>query len=151
MEFYYIRFALTWVFWLLFADKHRWRELFTVGIFATFLDGFADILSFHYPLWKYQPQNSVVPDLFDNIGIYLIVPYLFIQWLPKDHTVLRMFVYWFLWTAFAISVEWIHIRTGYMTYDLWWRIEYSYLADWVIYWLLYKFHRVFKLEKLNLY
>lgn len=149
MEFYYIRFAVIVACWLLFADKSRWRELFSVGIFANFLDGFADICSFHYPLWKYNPEDSIVPDLFDNMGIYIVVSYLFIQWLPKDRTAGRMLLYWFLWTAFAIGIEWFHIRTGYMTYDRWWRIEYSYIADWIIYWILYQFHKVFKLERLS--
>jgi len=28
MLFWYIRFALEWTIWLIFADKKRWRELF---------------------------------------------------------------------------------------------------------------------------
>ncbi|HWR06150.1 CBO0543 family protein [Sporomusa sp.] len=149
MEFYYIRFVLFWILWLIFADKSRWRELFAVGIFAGFLDGFADIFSFHYPLWKYHPPDSVVPNLFDNMGVYIVVSYLFIQWLPKNPSVVRMLMYWFLWTAFAIAIEWVHVHMGYMTYDSGWRMEYSYIADWIIYWMLYKFHKVFELRKLS--
>jgi len=149
MDFYYLRSIIVWGCWLIFADKKRWRELFTVGFFATFLDGFADILSFHYPLWKYQPSNSVIPDLFDNLGVYVVVPYLFIQWLPQSSTLPKLLLYWVAWTSVAIVIEWIHVYTGYMTYGRLWNMGYSYIVDWIIYWLIYQFHKHFHLKKLS--
>jgi hypothetical protein len=150
MGFYFIRCIIVWTCWFIFADKSRWRELFPVGIFAGFLDGFADIFSYHYPLWKYNGmENSVIPDLFDNLGLYIVVAYLFIQGLPKHKTMSRMLVHWFFWSFIVINIEWFHVYTGHMIYGTSWNIAYSYLVDWIIFGLLYQFHKVFQLEKLS--
>jgi hypothetical protein len=139
-----------WTCWFIFADKSRWRELFIVGIFASFLDGFADIFAYQYPLWKYHGMgNSVIPDLFDNLGLYIVVAYLFIQRLPKHRTIVRLLAYWLFWSFIAIIIEWIHVYTGHMTYGILWNMAYSYLLDWIIFSILYQFHKVFQLEKLS--
>jgi hypothetical protein len=38
MPFWYIKFAIEWLVWLIFADKRRWRELFSV-FFCFFANG----------------------------------------------------------------------------------------------------------------
>jgi|GEM_PF-2889474 hypothetical protein len=51
MLFWYIRFALEWTIWLIFADKKRWRELLPVGLIAGLYGATTDIITYHYPLW----------------------------------------------------------------------------------------------------
>jgi len=149
--FYIIRFILSWSIWLVFADKKRWRELLPVCIFGSFLDLVMSIIMFYFPYWEYfNPSlHPIITSLADNFDVYPVVIYLFIQWLPKEQSFCRMFLYWFKWTAFAIIIEYIHILTGNMIHLNGWSLWKSYMADWFLYWLLYQFHKVSNLKKLS--
>jgi len=152
MLFFILSFILAWLFWLIFADKKRWRELFPVGILAGFLGSTTDVVTEYYPFWDYHCPNgmhSLVIDLVDDWGIFLVVTYLFIQWLPKNQTFWRMFRYWFIWTGFTITVEWIYVSTQHMEHSHGWTYLHSYLADWFLLWVFYKFHKRFRLSLLG--
>ncbi|MDD4334088.1 MAG: hypothetical protein PHY77_00575 [Desulfotomaculaceae bacterium] len=88
-------------------------------------------------------------NLANNAGIFLVVTYLFIQWLPKKQTFWRMAAYWFVWTGAAISLEYLYDRTGLLVYHQWWNIGFSYPADWFLFALFYYYHRLFRFEKLS--
>jgi hypothetical protein len=148
MLFFIFRFIISWTIWIIFADKKRWRELFPVSIFAVYLASITDIIVHHYTLWRYHP-STLITELFDDTGIYIVVTYLFIQWLPKKKTFSCMFMYWFVWTGITITIEWIHIVTGHMEHYKWWNYGWSYLADWILFFLFYQFHKVFELKKLS--
>lgn len=142
--FYIIRFALSWVSWFILADKTRWREILPVCIFASFVAGITDEITEHYPLWEYPCKAfPILPSITANLGTYIVVPYLFIQWLPKYSSILLMLRYWFMWTTFCLIIELIHIYTGHMQMGLWWNIYYSYLSDWILLLMFYQFHKVF--------
>lgn len=149
MLFWYIRFVLEWTIWLIFADKKRWRELFPVGFIAGLYGATTDTITQHYPLWKYDDNISPIPHLVNTWGIYIVVVYLFLQWLPSKRTFGRMFVYWFLWTSATISIEWFHVHTGHMKYHLWWNIHWSYLADWVLFLTFYLYYKIFQFERMR--
>lgn len=150
--FFIIREMIVWTIWFFFADKKRWRELFIPAMFAGLLAILTDHLMHHYLLWHYHPKGEISQltiELFDDFGMYMVVTYLFIQWLPKKQSGWIMFQYWFVWTGFAIGIEWIHLFTGHMEHHKWWNLGYSYLADWLLFWLFYWFHKIFRLEKLT--
>lgn len=151
MDFFYARLAITWACWLLFSDKSRWKELFPVCIFASFLSLISDeIVHFYIPYWEYYDNEpTIVRNLMDEFGIYLVITYLFIQWLPKQKTFFRMFSYWFAWTALAITIEYAHVITGHMAHYHGWSYWHSYVADWILFGLFYQYHKVFRLEKLS--
>jgi len=148
VSFFIIRFVIVWTFWVFFADKKRWREIAPACVFAGYMAGIADGIVEHYKLWAFIPV-SIIPDLLDNIGIYPVVTYFFIQWLPKQCTLGRMFSYWFVWTTLTIGIELLHLKTGHMEHYMWWSIYHSYTADWILLWMIYQFHKIFRLEKLN--
>lgn len=145
--FFVIRFAIEWTIWLLFADKKRWRELFPVAFFASLLGCLTDDLMHHYRLWEYDGQ--LLSDFTNNFGCYVVVTYLFIQWLPKGEKFWNLFLYWFIWTGFAISYEWLHIITNHMVYHQWWGIHLSYIADWILFFIFYQYHKIFNFKKLS--
>lgn len=149
MTFYFIRFAVVVAIWLIFADKRRWRELFPVSFFAGFLGASTDIVMPHYPLWIYDGNISSLPNLANDWELYLVTTYLFIQWLPSRRTWLRLLGYWFAWTAVAAGIEVIHLKTGHLVYHQWWTAWHSYLADWVLFWIFYQYHRLFRFYKLS--
>jgi len=146
--FYVSWFLLSWIVWLLLADKRRWRELLPVCIFAICLALATDILVVYYPLWEYL-GSPLLYHLADDLGIYPVVTYLFIQRLPASRTHGSMFKYWLLWTTVALVIELIYQNFGYMRYHLWWNFWYSYAADWFLFWLFYQFHNILRLEKLS--
>jgi hypothetical protein len=140
-------FIISWAAWLIFADKRRWRELTPVSLFAALLGAQTDIIMHYYRLWEYDP--ALVVEILDDTGIYIVVTYLFIQWLPKNRSPRVMFGYWFVWTALAITVEFIFLATGHIHYHRWWNIGWSYLADWLLFGIFYLYHKVLRLEKLS--
>lgn len=146
--FFTIRFTLLWLIWLLFADKKRWREILPVSIFAGFLGSLTDTAMQFYPLWGYQPRQAFT-EISDDLGVYIVVTYLFIQWLPKKQTCRELFKYIFIWSGIALALEWYHIHTGYMKYYQWWNMGWSYLADWFLFWVFYKFYKILNLYKLS--
>ncbi|MFC4767481.1 CBO0543 family protein [Effusibacillus consociatus] len=133
---------IVWLAWMLFADKKRWRELLPVGILGSALGSTTDNIMEHYKLWEYHGGgHPLIPALTDDWGIFLVIPYLFIQWLPKQQTFGNLFVYWFMWTGITTGIEWIYVTTNHMHYHKWWHIGYSYLADWFLFCLFYQFHK----------
>lgn len=149
--FFIVSFILAWSVWLLLADKRRWKELFPVGIFAGYLGGISDDLMRKVELWSYKmdPANNALVEFLTDIGIYIVTTYLFIQWLPAKKKFWNMFRYFFIWTGFTISIEFIFHVTGHIQYHNWWNIGWSYLSDWFLFWIFYQFYKVFNLEKLN--
>jgi hypothetical protein len=147
--FWTIRFLICWLLWLRFADKSRCRELLPVCIFASLLGSLTDTLVHHIPLWAYD--DTLWAELSDDLSIYPVVVYLFLQWLPGVRTRKNMLLYWFYWTTLAIGIEIYHLQAGYMNYPTQqWNLGYSYLADWFLYWLFYRFHQLYRKSDLPL-
>lgn len=146
--FYILWFFLAWTTWLFLAETSRWREILPVCIFAKCLALATDVLMFYYPLWEYVGLPYLI-HLADDLGIYPVVTYLFIQLLPKKKTLKNMLIYWLIWTTIAIEIELIYVNSGHMLYHQWWNSWLSYTADWLLYWLFYQFHKILKLERLS--
>jgi hypothetical protein len=146
--FYMAWFVVAWTIWVVFADKARWREIVPVCIFAKALSLASDVLMFYYPLWEYLGPPYLI-HLADDLAIYPAVTYLFIQWLPKSRTVKDMVRYWLIWTTIAVFIELAYVYSGHMRYHQWWNTWHSYAADWVLYWIFFQFHKIFRLEKLS--
>lgn len=151
MDFFYARFAISWACWLLFADKARWREIIPVSILASFFGLISDhIITFYITYWDYYGSIArIILMLLDDLEIYVVVTYLFIQWLPKKQSFFSMFSYWFAWTALAITIEYIHVVTGHMAHYNGWTFLHSYVSDWILFWIFYQYHKIFQLEKLS--
>ncbi|MDD3653961.1 MAG: hypothetical protein PHO01_07235 [Desulfotomaculaceae bacterium] len=135
--------------WAILADKKRWRELFPVSILAVSLGLLSDVLMQFYPLWEYNGGHLLVSNLFDDFGCYIVVPYLFIQWLPEKNTFWTLWLYFFVWTGFAVGIEVFFLITGSISHNYWWKLQWSYLADWILFWIFYKYYKIFKFGKLS--
>ncbi len=151
MDFFYARFLIAWTCWLLFADKTRWKEMLPVCIFGSFLGLITDqFTDWYIPYWEYYgSEPKIIRNLMDDFDVYVVVIYLFIQWLPKKRLFSNLFFYWFAWTAFAITIEYSHVKTGHMTHYHGWTFWHSYLSDWILFWIFYQFHKGLQLDKLS--
>jgi hypothetical protein len=147
--FWPVEFILSWLVWFIFANKKRWKEIIPVSIFASWTSFILETwIHYVYNLWSYS--GLPIFSLFANaFGIYIVVPYLFIQLLPHERSLVKMFVYFFLWTVFAIILEFFHWYLLKIEYHLWWNIGYSYVSDWVLFGIFYKFYVITNLEKLS--
>lgn len=127
----------SWTVFLLYGDKKRFPELFPSAIFSSFLAIFTDILMVKYELWSYTdpPLNSQSIKLSLGFGMYLIVAYLFLQYIPDSFR--EKIVYTFYWTLFAIVFEFFYLKYGLIKHHMWWTLWMSYLADWIIFVLIY--------------
>lgn len=151
MSFFYARFFIIWACWLLFADKSRWKEIVPVCVFASSLGLIADqIVDSYIPYWEYYgSEPEIVINLIDEFEVNPIATYLFIQWLPQKQTFFRMFSYWFAWTAFAITIEHIHVITGHMAHYHGWTLWHSYISDWILFGIFHQYHKILQLDKLS--
>lgn len=148
--FWVIRFIFFWLIFILLADKRRWRELLPVSIFSIALGATTDNIMHHLLMWSYDDkQTSLIADLTDDWSVYIVVTYLFIQWLPKNKNFRNMFIYWLIWTTITIAIEFIHVYTRHMTYSTWWNIGWSYLSDWLLFYIFYKYYQIFKLKEFS--
>ena len=66
----------------------------------------------------------------------------------KNAHSLRCFFHWFAWTALAISIEYIHVKTGHRAHYNVLTFWHSYISDWILFWLFYQYHKILQLEKL---
>lgn len=139
MLFWFGRFTVELIIWLLLADRSRWKEILPVCLVASYVSFIVDQICELFDLWQYIPLHPLA-NLVNGFGVYIVVTYLFIQWLPKQYTWYTMAAYFFVWTAVAISIEWFHIYTGHMMYGDWWNMGFSYASDWLLFWIFYKFY-----------
>lgn len=140
MAFFFILSALAWICFICFADKKRIREFYPTCLLAMYLASTGDFGAHHYDLWNYPAPSGKQTfwyHLSQQLGIYPIVVYLFLQWLPKQRKMTRLTGYIFLWTVLAIFLEWLAITGGYMAYKRWWNIGLSYICDWILYFIFY--------------
>lgn len=143
MTFWIARLIFDWVLWLIFADKKRWKEILPVCFFASWVSYIVESQIYHnWQLWSYSGQPNIALAI-NGFGIYIVVTYLFIQWLPENRTAANLFYYLFLWTAVCIVFEYFHLLTGNFMYHKWWNLAYSYLADWILFYGFYKYYLLF--------
>lgn len=144
--FWVVNCLVWWGAWLLFADKKRWREIIPVCIFASWISLVVEAVVHHQnELWCYT-GDPLVPLFAHALGIYLVVPYLFIQWLPGKRTFQYMATYFFLWTSFAAANEWAYLQLGQMKHCSWWTLIHSYTADWVLLFLFLGYYDITRLR-----
>lgn len=147
--FWLVGFIVSWLFWFKFANKKRSKEIFPVGIFASWISFTIEAgMHYIYELWSYSDQ-AIYPLFGNAFGIYIVVPYFFIQWLPLQKTFNKLLLYFFVWTCFAILFEYIHWYFLQIEYHYWWNIGYSYIADWILFWVFYKYYIATDLHKLS--
>ena len=145
--FWIVGFTLSWIVWFIFANKKYWKEILPVSIFASWLSFIVEAWMYHVlNLWSYSGM-PILPLFGNAFGIYLVVPYFFIQWLPHERSLNKMLIYFFLWTGFSIIFEFIHWRFLQIEYHLWWNIGCSYIADWLLFLIFYKYYIFTNLEK----
>lgn len=144
--FWIARFIFDWLVWIVLADKSRWREIIPVCFFASWVSYIVEAIMLHYQLWSYTGHHLLALNI-NGFGCYIVATYLFIQWLPTDHSFKKMFIYWLYWTGFVIVFELFHVWMGELQYYKWWNTIWSYLADWFLFWVFYKYHQIFCASK----
>lgn len=140
MIFSVVIFIASWVSFLIFADKKKFFNFLPTCYLAMILGLMTDILTYHYPLWSYPAQNKLFQlfrNYLDELGVYFVVTYLFIQTLPRKQSIFKIAIHIFYWSVLSFSLEFIAIATGSMNHGLWWNIGYSYIADWILYIIFY--------------
>lgn len=138
-------FIVSWIAFIIFADKRKFF-IFSPTCYVAIILGFAtDLLIVHYPLWSYPAQScfsKCIRLYLDDFGVYFVVTYLFLQTLPKKRSIISLIFHIFLWTLPSILLEGIALMTHSMEHDLWWSIFYSYFSDWILFMLFYLHHKL---------
>lgn len=147
--FFIVRCIIGAIIFLIVADKKRLREILPVSFFASYLAVISNHIMVYYKLWEYHHAHPLTASFANDIICYIIIPYFFIQFLPQQKTTKKMLLYWLAWTTFAISLEFIHIYLGFMTHHKWWTFAHSYIADWILFYIFYKYYMVFNFQKLR--
>ncbi|GBF33589.1 hypothetical protein DCCM_2695 [Desulfocucumis palustris] len=149
MIFMLTSFILSWIIFGLFADKKRFLGQLPTCYFAMILGFLTDFLVEAYPLWEYTAANKwehFFVEYLDELGIYFVITYLFLQTLPKQKTFSTMFLHIFIWTIPSLLIELVALKIKAMEHHLWWNIYYSYICDWFLYFIFYKHHQLYAKE-----
>lgn len=145
MKFSIILFVMSWLSFVIFADKKKFFIFSPTCYLAIILGFVTDVLIHYYPLWSY-PGNSdfekCIRLYLDDFGVYFVITYLFLQTLPKRKTFIPISLHIFLWTLPSILIETIALWSESMSHDLWWSLYYSYFADWILFSIFYFHYRL---------
>ncbi|MCG8539737.1 MAG: hypothetical protein MJA82_07320 [Clostridia bacterium] len=145
MPFSIILFSVSWLVFIIFSNKRKFF-IFSPTCYAAIILGLAtDLLIYNYPLWSYPAKTSfqnLIRVYLDDLGVYFVVTYLFLQTLPKRQTIITVGFHIFLWTIPSIALEGIALFTEAMKHGLWWSIYYSYLSNWILFASFYLHHRL---------
>ncbi|WP_432663195.1 CBO0543 family protein [Wukongibacter baidiensis] len=145
MKFSITLFLISWLVFIIFADKKKFFTFSPTCYLAIILGFVTDLLIHYYPLWSYPGSTDFQKCMrlyLDEFGVYFVVTYLFLQTLPKRKTFITIGVHIFLWTIPSILIEMIALWLESMKHDLWWSLYYSYFADWVLFFIFYLHHRL---------
>ncbi|MEW9672472.1 CBO0543 family protein [Ammoniphilus sp. 3BR4] len=128
-----ILFVLSWLAFFLLADKKRIPDLFPTAVFSAFLGLLTDLIMEEYKLWSYHdsPLSGQEVPLALDFGIYPVVAYLFMQFLPLSKK--SRIIYIFFWTFGSVLLEYAYLKFGLIQHHLWWSLGISYISDWIIY------------------
>jgi hypothetical protein len=143
MTFPIIKFIVSWVCFLLFADKKKFYCFSSTVYLAVILALITDLLMFVTPLWEYPGSKTQLfyKQMINSFGIYFVTTYFFLQTLPKKQTFLTITRLIFYWSLFSIIIEWVSLKLGYIKHGLWWNLGWSYLADWILFFVFYVHHK----------
>ncbi|WP_026909140.1 CBO0543 family protein [Paucisalibacillus globulus] len=138
-----VAFLISLIMFFLFSDKTKFQLYVTTGYIGIILALITDLLMFVYPLWNYPGSKieKFMIQLLNGFGLYFVVIYFFLQFLPKRQTLLTMIRYIVYWSLFSISLELLFLYIGFIEHGLWWNILYSYIADWLLFITFYLHHR----------
>ncbi|PWK13801.1 CBO0543 family protein [Tumebacillus permanentifrigoris] len=135
-------FLISWLAFLLFADWKKWRMYAPVSLLAMVMSLLSDQFVQSIPLWTYQDTYGMLPAtvvrFMDDIGVYPVTAYLFVQYVPRHRPASR-FLYFLAWTSGVILLEKTFCIQGWMAHKSWWNLWCSYLCDWLIFYALYRF------------
>lgn len=146
MMYFVILWILSWIAFFLFADRSRVREFFGAMMFTAFLGLFTDLVMVRYQLWSYSglPQPLYVIPLTLDFGIYPVVSFIFLQWLPqKWGLIFRRSIYC---SIAAILLEWMTMVSGHMKHHMWWNLNFSFLSDLLIFLMISSVYRFYGRE-----
>jgi len=149
-----LTFLGAWLAFLVFAKKAQWRLYIPACMLAMIMSLTTDVLMIESRLWSYNDPTDILKsfvliNLWDDFGIYPVTTYLFLRYFPYGQSKPRKFVYFLGWTIYAISLEALYLRSGWMKHQGWWSLPYSYAADWLIYYALYRFHLMVQTQLLD--
>jgi len=85
MLYFVTLFVLSWTWFIGLADKTKFRIFFPTCLLAMYLASTVDFYAHHYGLWNYPAptdKQTYWYHLSQQFGIYPIVVYFYLQWLP---------------------------------------------------------------------
>lgn len=142
MTFAIALFIISWIIYIFFADKSKLPRFLSTVYFGMIVALMSDLFMHVVELWKFNIENRLhifIARWVTSWGVYFVIMYLFLQWLPKKQSFSSMFKYLFYWTTFSIIAEWFFLKMDWFIHVKWWNLFHSYWADWVLY-LIFYFH-----------
>lgn len=125
-------FLFSWTAFFCLFQRKRFREILPTSLLAMVLGLTSDVITNSYPFWTYVDGKlpHAVISILDDYGLYFVVSYLYIQFLPS--TFRKWWLYTFCWTLACLTFEFLYVKSGHMIHRYGWSLLSSYFADWVI-------------------
>ncbi|GAA0342649.1 hypothetical protein GCM10008967_36370 [Bacillus carboniphilus] len=117
------------IFWLIIwkiPKQVTKLEMYVTSFFSLYLALLADsILGGMYKLYSYFKPGVHYMDLVAGIGIYPAVNILFLNLFPYKSSLLKKYIYIFVWTIFSLLYEWFAANHSDLFNYQGWRTWYS--------------------------
>lgn len=142
MTFVISLFVLSWIIYIILADKSKIDRFLSTVYFGMLVALMSDLFMHVVELWAFNIDDRLqtfIARWLTSWGVYFVIMYMFLQWLPKEQTLWSIFRYLFYWTTFSIVAEWFFVKMGWFLHKGWWNLFHSYWADWVLF-LVFYFH-----------
>ncbi|WP_134703144.1 CBO0543 family protein [Ammoniphilus sp. YIM 78166] len=144
MRFSIVLFSTSWILFLIFADKKKIPLYISTCYTAVILAFITDLLMVTRPLWEYPvrvKEHLFWIEMMNAFGIYFVTTFLFLQLLPQKQTILRMTRHIFYWSTFAILIEYLALKVGFIKHQMWWNLGWSYLSDGILFTFFYAHYK----------
>lgn len=119
---------------LIFTDWRQWKSYYPTLLFIAAVNLIEELLTAHYPLWRFTgPIPNMNNHTLTSLWILLLnLPlsiYLFLYRYPYDKGILRQVLWYLLFVAIYIGMEWIAGRNNFIHYSHGWSLGWSIILD----------------------
>jgi hypothetical protein len=120
------------------GDWRNWKKYYPTILYMIIANFLYNILTYHYPIWKYQKsifQNHTLTDIFNS---FIVFPATLLLYLPNfpQKGIMKKVRYILIWILIYIAAEWILSRLGFFSYYNGWNIMWSAFFNIIMFTML---------------
>lgn len=126
------------------GDWRHWRDYYPTMLFVTTVNFSASYISYHHPLWIFNPGALVSSEtVIEVISTFVVMPATVFTYLSNFPAAsrARQGAYVLLWVAVFAALETADTLIGGISYANGWTLVHSYVFDGAMFLIMFLHHR----------